>query len=76
LKGIGAMGATAKPAVPVLIDVLKDRDNLRLQILETFGDIGPAANEAIPVVEALLQDAALAEQARTALRRMGVIDKK
>jgi HEAT repeat protein len=76
LQGIGAMGAAGKPAVPVLIDVLKDRDTLRLQILETLGDIGPAAKEAISVVEPLTKDADTAAAARVALRRMGVLDKQ
>jgi hypothetical protein len=79
LKAIGEMGAQAKSAVPVLIDLLREGDSLRPQILDALGGVGPAAKEAIPVVEALLKDAALAEQARIALRRMGkivTIDKK
>jgi hypothetical protein len=76
LKALGEMGAEAKSAVPVLIDLLRERDSLRPQVLDALGAIGPAANAAIPAVEALLQDGALAEQARTALRRMGVTDKK
>jgi HEAT repeat protein len=79
LKEIGEMGAQAKSAVPLLIDLLQERDSLRPQILDALGGIGPAASAAIPAVEALLKDAALAEPARIALRRMGkivTIDKK
>jgi HEAT repeat protein len=79
LKEIGEMGAQAKSAVPLLIELLQERDSLRPQILDALGGIGPAASAAIPAVEALLKDAALAEPARTALRRMGkivTIDKK
>ena len=75
LKGMGAMGSEAKVAVPTLIELLKDRDNLRPQILETLGDIGPAAKDAIPAVEALAKDPAVGEQARVALKRMGIIAK-
>jgi HEAT repeat protein len=79
LKEIGEMGAQAKSAVPLLVELLQEGDSLRPQILDALGGIGPAASAAIPAVEALLNDAALAEPARIALRRMGkivTIDKK
>ena len=41
-----------------------------------LGDIGVPAREAIPVIEALLKEPALADEARAALRRLGVIEKK
>jgi HEAT repeat protein len=79
LSGIGDMGAPAKVAVPLLLELLQERELLRPQILDALGGIGPAAGEAIPAVEALLQDKVLAGPARIALRRMGkivTIDKK
>jgi HEAT repeat protein len=76
LKAIGEMGAEAKSTVRLLTELLQERDSLRPQILDALGGIGPAASAAIPAVQALVNDAALAEAARTALRRMGVIDKK
>jgi HEAT repeat protein len=79
LREIGEMGAQAKNEVPLLVELLQESDSLRPQILDALGGIGPAASAAIPAVEALLKDAALAEPARIALRRMGkivTIDKK
>jgi HEAT repeat protein len=76
LVALGEMGSDAKDAVPVLIAMLKDRPELRLQILQTFGDIGPAAREAVPAVRELTKDPGTGEHAQIALRRMGVIEKK
>jgi HEAT repeat protein len=73
LKEIGEMGAQAQSAVPLLVEILQESDSLRPQILDALGGIGPAASAAIPAIEALLKDAALAESARVALRRMGKI---
>jgi hypothetical protein len=42
----------------------------------SFGDIGVPARAAIPAIEALLKEPALAEEARAALRRLGVIERK
>jgi len=71
IKAIGEMGSQGKVAVPRLIEMLKDRATLRPRILETLGDIGPAAIESRVAVEALLMEPANAEQARVALKRMG-----
>lgn len=77
LKALGDMGPQAKVAVPLLIELLNERDALRPQILDTLGGIGPAAKDAIPAVEALTKEPALANAARVCLRRMGVFgDKK
>lgn len=81
LKGIGALGPDAKVAVPILVELLQNKAklpvNYRGAILETLGDIGgAAAREAAPAVEALTQEPAIAEEARAALRRMGVAAKK
>jgi HEAT repeat protein len=73
LTTIGEMKAEAKITVPVLIEMLQSRPGLRTQILETLGDIGPAAREAIPAVRALTNDPAVGQLAQTTLRRMGEI---
>ncbi len=74
LKAIGDMGAQAKDATPMLIELLKDRDSLRPQVLETLGDIGPSAKDAIPAVEALTTDPRVGPAARATLKRMGVLN--
>lgn len=82
IRTLGEMGADARDSVPTLVELLKDRSTLRPQILDALGDIGPAARTAAaPAVEMLLAkdgpgDPVLAEKARTALVRMGVVQKK
>ncbi len=82
LRTLGEMGPDAKTAVPTLVDLLKERSGLQAQILDTLGDIGPAArDQAAPAVHMLLAkqsktDPVLAEKARTALARMGVLQGK
>ncbi len=77
LKSIGEIGPEAKGTVPLLIDLLKEREALRPGILDALGGIGPAASEAIPAVEALVQNANNRDDpAVVALRRMGKIIKK
>ena len=73
IKAIGEMGSEGQVAVPMLIEMLKDRPSLRPRILETFGDIGPAAREARSAIEALAKVPAYAEPARVALKRIGVV---
>lgn len=72
LPVIGQFGAQAKDATPVLMEFLKERETLRLVVLETLGDIGPSAKEAIPAVQALMSDPRASNAARAALKRMGV----
>jgi hypothetical protein len=55
---------------------LNEHVALRPQVLETLGDIGPAAKEAIPAVQALTSDPGVEPAARAALKRMGVIEKQ
>jgi len=83
LRTLGEMGADARGAVPTLLTLLKERSALQAQILDTLGDIGPAAcaiKGTVPAVETLLatpgQNPEVAEKARTALNRMGVLQKK
>lgn len=74
LKAIGDIGPDAKGTVPLLIELLKDREALRLPTLDALGGIGPAASEAIPIVESLVKNPKNKnDPAVIALRRMGKI---
>jgi HEAT repeat protein len=76
LKALGEIGPDAKVAVPYLIELLKERESLRLPVLQCLGDIGPAAKDAIPAVEALVQNPPRNDDpAVIALRRMGMMVK-
>jgi hypothetical protein len=48
----------------------------RPQVAEALAEIGPGARDAIPAIQAMLKDPAVAEEARAALKRFGVKDKK
>jgi HEAT repeat protein len=50
IEALGNIGAKAKPAVPVLIESLRDA-NVRAEAAEALGNIGPAAKEAIPALQ-------------------------
>ncbi len=50
IESLGNIGAKAKPAVPVLIDALKDA-NVRTEAAEALGNIGPDAKDAIPALK-------------------------
>lgn len=56
IEALGNIGAKAKPAVPVLIDSLRD-PNVRTEAAEALGNIGPDAKEAVTA----LRDAAAAK---------------
>jgi HEAT repeats len=44
-------------AIPVLIELLRDRNSwVRMYAVETLGDFGPKASDAIPVLKELLND--------------------
>jgi HEAT repeat protein len=81
LRAIGAMRSEAevKATVPILIELLQNNETsveYRTLILDTLGEIGVPAREAISIVETLTSDANVGEAARVALRRMGKIDAK
>jgi len=61
-------------AVPILITLARDPDSsVRDAAVDSLGDIGPAAKEALPVLRAALHDPGgyVAERARYALSQMG-----
>jgi HEAT repeat protein len=54
---IGGMGADAKPAVPALIEALKDPEpTVRFPVCIALREIGPEAKEAVPALTAALDD--------------------
>lgn len=74
---LGAMGDDAEPAVPVLIDMLRNgtTKDRRLAAL-TLGEIGPGAADAVPDLFAAAgtDDEELAELASWALEEIDLIE--
>jgi HEAT repeat protein len=64
MSALYAMRLQAAPAVPALREVLKLRDfkdadtanRIRMSVLGTLGELGPAAKDAVPELMALVQD--------------------
>ena len=57
LVEIAKAGPSAEPALPVLIEALKDQDALiRRLALHALGEIGPKAKSALPAINALSND--------------------
>ncbi len=54
-KGLAEAGPDAKPAVPALIDALKDKD-VRTDAAVALGDIGPAAKDAVEPLRDAVSD--------------------
>lgn len=74
LKAIGDIGPDAKGTVPLLIELLKERESLQPATLDALGGIGPAASDAIPFVESLVKNPKdKNDPAVIALRRMGKV---
>jgi HEAT repeat protein len=60
-----------KDAVPPLVRALQDGDaTLRLHAAQILGEIGAAAQEAVPALEAALPDPSLHSAVDTALRKI------
>jgi HEAT repeat protein len=56
IHALGRFGAAAAPAVPVLLEALKDGDDLtRWYAAQSLGEIGPAAKSAVPALTGLLR---------------------
>jgi HEAT repeat protein len=71
---LGKMGATAAPAVPALIAVLRDRNlKLRLAATTALGAIGAAAEPAVPALATAMTDSHIivARLAAQSLSRIG-----
>jgi HEAT repeat protein len=76
LRALGKCGASARKAVPGLVDLLHDGNpQVRSRAAEALGDIGPDAGEAVPHLVVLLKDPE--EQCRSsaslALARLGSV---
>lgn len=57
LVEIAKAGPAAEPAMPVLLEALKDKDALiRRLALHALGEIGPKAKSAIPAIKELMSD--------------------
>ncbi len=73
---ISGMGAAAAPAVPALVEALKDEEGpVRIATIVALTEIGdPGAKPAIPALQNALDDRNedVAHLARRALRRLGV----
>jgi HEAT repeat protein len=53
---LGEMGPVAQDAVPALIDVLSDDQNMRAEAAIALGKVGPGARDALPVLTDLISD--------------------
>jgi len=71
---LGQIGATAKDAVPVLIEVLAENNtDIKQKAAESLGSIGPVAKEAVPALIVALEHSedAVAKAAADALGNIG-----
>jgi hypothetical protein len=78
LPVLGRCGDEARPAVPLLIEGLKQAGQVRLRTnyVRAIGQIGPAAREAVPVLREQLAEKEVDYRAEVAvaLARLGAID--
>jgi HEAT repeat protein len=70
VAALGEMGHEAKPAVPALIELLKNQDRRKVAAW-ALGKIGPAAKTAVPTLTTLLKDKRIRSEAATALGEIG-----
>jgi HEAT repeat protein len=71
---LGGMGKDAAPAVPNLINVLKNREPARDAAAHALGSIGPAAKQAVPTLIATLMGTSkqdLRDACKVALTKIG-----
>ena len=72
-KALAGMGPLAKPAVPLLMDALKDPESVTRQWAAiALGNLGPDARDALPALEQATQDtnALVRARAQEAIRRI------
>jgi HEAT repeat protein len=73
VEGLGSMGAAAQTAVKPLIERLlaKDEHGLVLgRVVAALGDMGPAAKEALPVLEQAVKSHRLSTEAQEAILKI------
>lgn len=73
IRTLGHFGPLAEPAVPDLVELLQDRDNIvRFVAASALGDVGPSARAAIPALTEALRDRspAVRDAARRALKQI------
>lgn len=70
---LSALASLGKPAVPRLIEILKEHKELRVEVAYTLGQIGPAAAAANDALAGLVanEDVNLATEAALALGKIG-----
>jgi HEAT repeat protein len=72
LDVVQLLGPEAKPLVPAFIAILKDKTARDQWVaLEALGNIGPAAAEAVPVLQAMLKEDPTRVRVGVALARLG-----
>jgi HEAT repeat protein len=56
--GFGELGSAAKPAVPVLVEMMKQEkiSDFKIEAARALGQIGPDAKEALPTLEEMMKE--------------------
>ncbi len=73
IRTLGHFGPLAEPAVPDLVELLQDRDNIvRFVAAEALGNLGPTARSAVPALTEALRDRSpgVRDAARRALKQV------
>jgi HEAT repeat protein len=74
VEALGACRTEAKPAVPLLVDLLDASDHKLVEVAaEALGRIGPAASAAVPALIDLLQDGKRGSAKLAAVQTLGQI---
>ena len=68
-RRLGWFGSAAAPAVPALIEALKN-DQIRREAILALAKIGPAARAAVPALQALEDEVLIGNDARDALAKI------
>jgi HEAT repeat protein len=76
---LGRFGPDSRPAVSVLVEIAEDKrvsKTFRSEAITTLGEIGPAAQAAIPALRTLSKDFFFNEDATLALSKIAVVPNK